>query len=90
MSDTNDDGAPCCAERRQAALKRLYNYLDGELSDSEIAEIRRHLAHCPPCESEYSIESMLKDLVKRSCCETAPEGLRTRIRERIVVETSTD
>lgn len=87
MSETNED-TPCCAGRRQAALKRLYNYLDGELSETEIAEIRDHLAHCPPCESEYSIESMLKELVKRSCCETAPERLRARIRERIVVETS--
>lgn len=87
MTETDDDETPCTAGRRESALQRLYHYLDGELSDSEITEIREHLAHCPPCESEYSIESMLKDLVRRSCCETAPDGLRARIQERIVVET---
>ncbi|WGW10509.1 mycothiol system anti-sigma-R factor [Saxibacter everestensis] len=78
----------CCEESRRQNLRRLYDYLDGELGQAEIAEIKAHLQECSPCESELSIESMLKDLVRRSCSESAPASLRERIRERIVIETS--
>lgn len=76
-----------CASGRQESLNRIYHYLDGELSAAEIDIIREHLDTCRDCREEYAVEALLKELVRRSCCkDTAPEGLKERIRARIVME----
>ena len=75
---TTDDDA--CA----AALTHLWSYLDQELTLDDAEELRDHLAGCPPCLAEYSIDVVLKDLVRRSCHEEAPAGLRVRIRETLL------
>ncbi|GAA4284053.1 hypothetical protein GCM10022261_15840 [Brevibacterium daeguense] len=83
-------GAPTesdCAGGRQDRLNRIYHYLDGELSAAEIEIIREHLETCSDCREEYAVEALLKELVRRSCGkDTAPEGLKERIRARIVME----
>ncbi|HEY4026468.1 MAG TPA: mycothiol system anti-sigma-R factor [Candidatus Dormibacteraeota bacterium] len=63
-------------------LENLDTYLDRELTDDELNEVRRHLAHCPPCEDYYLLKASLKRLVK-VCCDqgVAPEHLRSRLRE---------
>lgn len=77
---------PCCSSARLESLERIYTYLDGELSSAEIREIKTHLSDCPQCEEEYAVEYLLKELVRRSCRDQAPQGLRERIQQRIVVE----
>ena len=67
-----------------AALRQLWSYLDKELTPDDEDELRDHLAGCPPCLAEYSIDVVLKDLVRRSCHEEAPAGLRVRIRETLL------
>ena len=84
----SDEG--CCESVRTESLMRIYHYLDGELTTTEIREISIHLEQCPSCHDEYEIEALLKELVRRSCTAgSAPEGLRERIRERIVIERRT-
>ncbi len=81
-----DDEAPAVAtddDACAAALHRLWNYLDAELTPQDEAELRDHLAGCPPCLAEYSIDVVLKNLVRRSCQEEAPLELRVRITETI-------
>lgn len=80
------DEAPPLAEDDActAALKRLWDYLDRELTPEDEDELRDHLAGCPPCLAEYSIDVVLKNLVRRSCQEAAPAELRVRIRERLL------
>ncbi len=94
MSEQNTPADDCEAGRyapaRMSSLERIYHYLDGELSADELTDIERHLATCPECQSEYAIESLLKELVRRSCqSDQAPAGLRERIQARIVVEQRT-
>ncbi len=74
---TDDD--PCAA-----ALQRLWGYLDSELTTDDEDELREHLAGCPPCLAEYSIDVVLKNLVRRSCHEEAPDELRVRIRQTLL------
>ncbi len=63
-------------------LEKLDLYVDRELNDAELAEVRRHLADCPPCEDLYQLRGSLKRLVKVCCDEgTAPEHLRSRLRQ---------
>ena len=48
--------------------KRLDDYLDRQLSDTEIALVARHLDECLVCASEYQFEA------------TVLEGLKARLR----------
>ena len=87
-NEKRDD--PCGANARARSLDRIYHYLDGELEPGEVEAIKAHLQGCTDCSGEYEIEALLKELVRRSCTAgPAPEGLRERIRERIVVERRT-
>jgi mycothiol system anti-sigma-R factor len=63
-------------------LRNLDPYVDRELTDAELAEVRRHLADCPPCEDYYQLKDSLKRLVK-VCCDRgkAPEHLRSKLRQ---------
>lgn len=81
------NGEDCCESVRAESLTRIYHYLDGELTTTEIREISVHLDNCPSCHDEYEIEALLKELVRRSCSrEQAPMGLREKIRQRIASE----
>jgi anti-sigma factor (TIGR02949 family) len=64
-------------------LDRVYEYLDAEMTDYDVAKIRVHLEECAPCLQQYHLENALKALVRRSCRDAAPAGLRIRIMMRI-------
>ena len=63
-------------------LEKLDQYLDRELTDSELAEVKRHLEDCPPCEDHYQLQVHMRRVVK-VCCDqgVAPEQLRSRLRQ---------
>jgi mycothiol system anti-sigma-R factor len=60
-------------------LDHLYEFIDNQLGDGDCSKIRQHLDECGPCLREYGIEEAVKSLVKRSCCEPAPEELRAKV-----------
>ena len=61
-------------------LDRVFEFLDGEMTEEDTARIREHLEDCSPCLSEYHLDTALKARVRRSCgCEPAPDDLRRRI-----------
>jgi mycothiol system anti-sigma-R factor len=64
-------------------LAAVYLYLDGEMQHQDLQEVRQHLDECSPCLQEYGIEREVKVLVARSCCESAPDGLREAVVARI-------
>jgi mycothiol system anti-sigma-R factor len=61
------------------ALERLYNYLDGELTEARFEEIRHHLEECSPCLEAFDFEAELKTVVAHHCREGVPESLRVRV-----------
>jgi anti-sigma factor (TIGR02949 family) len=71
------------------ALTHLYEYLDSEMTADDELRMRAHVAHCSPCLAELSVEELVKQLVRRSCHETAPAGLRERIHTQLTVMVST-
>ena len=71
----------------QHALTHLYEYLDSEMTPDDEQRMRAHVAHCSPCLAEMSVEDLVKQLVKRSCNERAPDTLRIRIHEQLTVMT---
>lgn len=78
----NDHSAPCsCGELRE----RLFEFLDHELADSDEARLRRHVATCPECTAAADAEEHIRTLLKRSCAEQAPQGLRARVVSQLTV-----
>jgi len=63
-------------------MQRLEQYVDRELTDAEVREVRLHLEFCPPCEERFSFQSGFKRLVK-VCCEQekAPAALREKLQK---------
>ena len=60
-------------------LERIVYFLDNELDDADVSEVRRHLDTCNPCLQKYDLERTVKMLVARSCTESAPDELRQRV-----------
>jgi mycothiol system anti-sigma-R factor len=74
-----------------STAQRLLRYLDRELSSEEIAEVKRHLDDCPPCERIYEFQLELKRLVRRECCsDDAPARLREWVRWLAMQETQSE
>jgi anti-sigma factor (TIGR02949 family) len=54
-------------------------YLDGMLSDEQVAEAHEHLTRCPPCERRYRFEEKLRRFVRVAADEPMPVRLRVRL-----------
>ncbi|HVE30452.1 MAG TPA: mycothiol system anti-sigma-R factor [Mycobacteriales bacterium] len=75
-------------------LAEVFLYLDGEMTTDRRDRIRIHLDECSPCLRKYGIEQEVRALVARCCGgDRAPEALRdkvrVRLREAVVIETTT-
>lgn len=77
---------PCtcgCGEKYQS----LFALLDDELSPTECADLRTHIAECPECYGRLLAEEKVRALVRKCCTEDhAPDSLRRRITMSIRVE----
>lgn len=63
------------------ALRKVYEYLDGDLDPADADEMRRHLELCEACYPEVKLAAELRDALQRAargqpCC---PDGLRDRV-----------
>ncbi len=67
----------------EAALRDLYTYLDGEITEERREHIRVHIEECGPCLEAFDFETDLRALVARTCKCEAPESLRDRVAEAI-------
>jgi anti-sigma factor (TIGR02949 family) len=54
-------------------------YIDGMLSDDEVAEAKDHLEKCPPCEKRYRFEEDLRHFVRVATDEPMPDSLREKL-----------
>jgi mycothiol system anti-sigma-R factor len=79
MSCGKPHDVPC-----SEVLARVYDYLDGEIEESGLEQIREHLDECGPCLREYGLEEAVKRLVHKTCgSEKVPHELRTKVLTRI-------
>ncbi|HET6315666.1 MAG TPA: mycothiol system anti-sigma-R factor [Chloroflexota bacterium] len=68
-------------------LQALHPYLDRELSDDDIAQVREHLDACAGCLHQFQFEESLRRLVRVRCQEQqAPDGLRAKVEARLTIE----
>jgi len=67
----------------EAALARLYDYVDNCIEMPDRERIAHHLQECRGCFDEFAAEQLVKIIVARSCCQSAPPELRSRVVTRI-------
>ena len=67
----------------EEALRRLAEFIDCELSDSEQDNVERHLRTCRSCYSRAEFESRLKRQLSALSGGDAPTKSRDRIRKLI-------
>ena len=77
---TSERGSGC-----EQALAELEAYLDGELPEASLRQVREHLRACWPCTDRATFEEQLRVLVRKGCIDHAPPDLVVRVRERLVV-----
>lgn len=64
----------------RSCVQALHPYLDRELSDEDIVQVKVHLDECPGCLHLFQFQESLSRLVRVRCREQqAPESLRARI-----------
>lgn len=67
--------------------RALNPYLDRELSDEDVVQVRSHLEACGGCLHVYQFEESLRRLVRVRCRQqAAPESLRERITASLAME----
>lgn len=67
--------------------RALNPYLDRELSDEDVEQVRGHLEACGGCLHLFAFEESLRRLVRVRCQEqAAPESLRQRITLTLAME----
>lgn len=76
MSETDEMGC-------ERALKRLLEFIDHELSDSEHDSVERHLRTCRGCCSRMEFESRLKQRLSGLSTEDVPSTTLDRVRDLI-------
>ncbi len=84
MTEPSQQAATDCDE----AIRRLYDFLDGEMTPDRRARVSAHVDACSHCLEAYGFESELRALVSRRCREQVPPGLRDRIRRMLSEELS--
>jgi anti-sigma factor (TIGR02949 family) len=63
-------------------LRELETFLDGEMTEEELAEIRGHLEGCPNCLEAFDFHAELKQVIARKCqSDPMPPGLLSRIEQ---------
>jgi anti-sigma factor (TIGR02949 family) len=68
------------------AMRQLYDFLDGELSDERMQLIRHHLQNCAPCYAHAEFEQDLLAVLAAGWQNVAASSqLRTRIKESLAV-----
>ena len=78
---TGEDAADC-----SETVERLYQYLDGELTDQRRVHIQRHLDDCSPCFQAVGFERELRVVIASRCTERVPAELIERIKAALLEE----
>lgn len=63
-------------------LRELETFLDGELTEDALANIRAHLEGCPDCYQAFDFQAELKIVIAAKCHrDEMPAGLLSRIEQ---------
>jgi mycothiol system anti-sigma-R factor len=63
------------------AVRQLYVYLDGELTEERRVDISVHLDECSPCARAAGFEAELRAVIASRCRDRVPASLIERVAE---------
>jgi len=64
----------------EQVVRELWDYLDGELTEERMNEVRAHLKACRGCFPHFDFErAFLEALAKSKAEQTAPDDLRKKV-----------
>jgi anti-sigma factor (TIGR02949 family) len=63
----------------EEAVRRLWEYLDGELGDEERAALDEHLSFCRRCCGEAEFAEELRNFLRSSADVELPDDVRRRL-----------
>ncbi|MEW6511200.1 MAG: zf-HC2 domain-containing protein [Bacteroidota bacterium] len=72
--------APAAEISCRESIRRVFEYIDGELPEAGRRQVERHLATCRHCFDRYEFERLLKSRLRRIPSGTPSAELRRRIR----------
>ena len=86
--DTRNGGAPAIS--CEDALRRVHEFLDGELPGAPLEEIQAHFDACSRCYPHLRFERSFREAVRRAASrDLAPPELRDRL-FRLLAEATED
>jgi len=68
----------------------LADYLDATLCPEAVADLERHLAHCPPCVTYMNTYKRTRELVGRTAPADMPPEMRSMLRKYMVEQLAKD
>lgn len=69
-------GSDCSCNEFASYVMEL---VDDQLSDQQTHRLKAHTASCPHCTQVAQAETRVRRVIRRSCCQSAPAGLRVKI-----------
>lgn len=69
----------------EEVIGHVEGFLSSDQTQADEQELRESVANTAPELADMSVEALIRTIIKRSCCETAPETLRIRIRTQLTV-----
>ena len=67
----------------QTLIRKVFEYLDHELTDAEKNEFRRHMDLCRQCFDQVEFERRLREECRTKTCHPCPDALKKRIQDLI-------
>ena len=62
------------------ALRKVHEFLDGELEDTSAEEVKQHFDMCQRCYPHLQLETAFREAVRRATVgDTAPPELRDKV-----------
>lgn len=68
----------------EQSVRRLWDYLDGELGVTEVAALEAHLAECDRCPPHFTFERRFLEIVREAKADIVPTVTPSDLRERVV------
>ena len=80
LRDLSDQGCSC-----EEVYDHLFELLDSQMPLEQAARMRSHMETCPTCHRLVEAETHVREIVRRSCCDSAPSTLRVKITQQIAI-----
>jgi RNA polymerase sigma-70 factor (ECF subfamily) len=72
--------------RCRQLFELLSEFIDGQIDDDRCAEIRTHLADCPPCDAFLNTLRKTVEVCQKLPCHSLPEETRQELKQMLQAE----